>query len=249
MRFLVVLLSVLTLTSTWGCTSLRTGKVPLGTHGSRVVSRYQGTPLRIVSQSNVAGVTKYTVRSGDTLWGIAQAHGVTLAELKRANSIDKPRELSIGQVLVVPGAIRLGPGQYVASGSSKLRGKKKSKYVLRWPLKGVITTRFGKKNGRPHDGIDIAAARGEPVNSAGSGKVLYSDRHGGYGNLVVIQHDGGLVTVYAHNLKNLVKKGQSVRAGQRIALVGDSGKASGPHLHFEVRRGADPQNPMGFLPP
>ena len=114
MRFLLVLLSVLTLTSTWGCTSLRTGKVPLGTHGSRVVSRYQGTPLRIVSQSNVAAVTKYTVRSGDTLWGIAQAHGVTLADLKRANSIDKPRELSIGQVLVVPGAIRLGPGQSVA---------------------------------------------------------------------------------------------------------------------------------------
>ena len=248
MRPLLILLAMLTLSSTWGCSSLRTGKVPLGTHGSRVVSRYQGTPLRIVSQENVAGITRYTVKSGDTLWGIAQAHGITLTDLKNANSIKKPKALSIGQVLVVPGAIRLDSGKAVSSGKPNY-GKKKSKHLLRWPLKGVITTRFGKKHGRPHDGIDIAAARGETISSAGSGKVLYSDRHGGYGNLVVIQHEGGLVTVYAHNLKNLVKKGQSVRAGQKIALVGDSGKASGPHLHFEVRRGADPQNPMGFLPP
>ena len=137
----------------------------------------------------------------------------------------------------------------ITQAPAKRRVGKNLKYTLSWPLKGVITTRFGKKHGRPHDGIDIAAARGEKIHSAGPGKVLYSDKHGGYGNLVVIQHDGGLVTVYAHNLKNLVKKGQQVRVGQNIALVGDSGKASGPHLHFEVRRGADPQNPMGFLPP
>jgi lipoprotein NlpD len=230
-----------------GCTSLRTGKVPLGTHGSRVVSRYQGTPLRIVSQPNKAGVTRYTVKSGDTLWGIAQTHGVALNDLKRVNSIDQPKQLSVGQVLLVPGALVVAGGNTQAP--AKRRVGKKVKYTLTWPLKGVITTRFGKKHGRPHDGIDIAAARGEKIHSAGSGKVLYSDKHGGYGNLVVIQHDGGLVTVYAHNLKNLVKKGQQVRVGQNIALVGDSGKASGPHLHFEVRRGADPQNPMGFLPP
>ena len=204
--------------------------------------------MRIVAQTNVAGVTQYRVKSGDTLWGIAQAHGVSLDELKRANSIRQPKALSIGQVIVVPGAIRLGASSSPANLGSQ-RVNKKSKYALSWPLKGVITTRFGKKHGRAHDGIDIAAARGEPVSSAAAGKVLYSDRHGGYGNLVVIQHDGGLVTVYAHNLKNLVKKGQSVRLGQKIALVGDSGKASGPHLHFEVRRGADPQNPMRFLPP
>ena len=113
----------------------------------------------------------------------------------------------------------------------------------------MITTRYGKKHGKPHDGIDIAAARGEPVRSAAPGEVLFSNNHGGYGNLVVVQHAGGLVTVYAHNLKNLVKKGQKVKSGERIALVGDSGKAKGPHLHFEVRRGADPQNPLSFLPP
>ncbi|MBT6179409.1 MAG: LysM peptidoglycan-binding domain-containing M23 family metallopeptidase [Deltaproteobacteria bacterium] len=230
-----------------GCSSLRTGKVPLGTHGSRVVSRYQGTPLRIVSQPNQAGVTQYTVQSGDTLWGIANSHGVALGDLKRVNSIDQPKQLSVGQVLLVPGAVVVAGANNEAS--AKRRVGKKIKYTLSWPLKGVITTRFGKKHGRPHDGIDIAAARGEKIHSAGAGKVLYSDKHGGYGNLVVIQHDGGLVTVYAHNLKNLVKKGQQVRVGQNIALVGDSGKASGPHLHFEVRRGADPQNPMGFLPP
>ena len=230
-----------------GCSSLRTGKVPLGTHGSRVVSRYQGTPLRIVSQPNKQGVTRYTVKSGDTLWGIAQTHGVALSDLKRVNSIDQPKALSIGQVLLVPGALVVAGGGIRAP--AKRRVGKKLKYTLSWPLKGVITTRFGKKHGRPHDGIDIAAARGEKIHSAGNGKVLYSDKHGGYGNLVVIQHEGGLVTVYAHNLKNLVKKGQQVRVGQNIALVGDSGKASGPHLHFEVRRGADPQNPMGFLPP
>jgi len=233
-----------------GCSSLRTGKVPLGTHGSRVVSRYQGTPLRIVSQPRVIGMKHYKVKSGDTLWGIAQAHGVELTTLKRANSISEPKQLTIGQVLVVPGVSASLAGSSAGKNKSGIgKSAKKSRYSLSWPLKGVITTRFGRKHGKPHDGIDIAAARGEKISSAGPGEVLYSDRHGGYGNLVVIQHKDGLVTVYAHNLKNLVKKGQRVRTGQEIALVGDSGKASGPHLHFEVRRGADPQNPMGFLPP
>ena len=97
--------------------------------------------------------------------------------------------------------------------------------------------------------MDIAADPGTGVRAAAAGKVLFAAEHGSYGNLVVLRHDDGLVTVYAHNEINLVRKGQRVRAGQLIARVGQTGRATGPHLHFEVRRGTAPENPMRFLPP
>ena len=124
-----------------------------------------------------------------------------------------------------------------------------SSYPLRWPVEGAITSRFGKREGKPHDGIDIGAPRGTPVKAAATGQVLFSDRHRGYGNVVILRHAGGLITVYAHHDINLVRKGQKVAQGQAIAKVGTSGRTTGPHLHFEVRRGTRPTNPLHFLPP
>ena len=121
--------------------------------------------------------------------------------------------------------------------------------TLEWPLHGKITSRFDRRRRTLHDGIDIAAKKGAKVSAARAGEVVFSQRHGTYGNLILLKHDNGLTTVYAHNAINLVKKGQRVRRGQTIARVGATGRATGPHLHFEVRRGVTPQNPLSFLPP
>ncbi len=120
---------------------------------------------------------------------------------------------------------------------------------LRWPLRGVLYARFGKKGREPHDGIDLAAPEGTPVATADAGTVLYAGEQQGYGNIVIVQHGGGLVTLYAHNRDLRVKTGQAVRAGQVIATVGDSGKTSGPHLHFEVRQDGRPVDPLSHLGP
>ena len=127
---------------------------------------------------------------------------------------------------------------------------------LHWPLRGVLYARFGRKGKSPHDGIDLAAPAGTPVRTAGEGSVLFAGPQQGYGLLVIIEHAHGLVTVYAHNRDLRVRTGQQIREGQVIATVGESGKTSGPHLHFEVRQdGAagrsarDPRTSSGVLTP
>jgi lipoprotein NlpD len=121
--------------------------------------------------------------------------------------------------------------------------------VLQWPLRGVLYARFGKKGREPHDGIDLAAPAGTPVRTAGEGVVLFAGPQSGYGLIVIVSHEKGLVTVYAHSRDLRVRTGQTVRPGQVIATVGESGKTSGPHLHFEVRVEGEPVDPMRFLGP
>jgi len=121
--------------------------------------------------------------------------------------------------------------------------------ALEWPLHGVLYARFGRKGREPHDGIDLAAPAGTPVRTAGDGVVLFAGPQAGYGLIVLVQHGRGLVTVYAHARDLRVRTGQSVRPGQTIATVGESGKTSGPHLHFEVRVDGEPADPLRFLGP
>ncbi len=125
----------------------------------------------------------------------------------------------------------------------------RSSAQLQWPLRGVLYARFGRKGKSPHDGIDLAAPAGTPVRTAGEGAVLFAGPQQGYGLLVIIEHPHGLVTVYAHNRDLRVKTGQTVRDAQVIATVGESGKTSGPHLHFEVRQDGAPVDPLEFLGP
>ena len=115
-------------------------------------------------------------------------------------------------------------------------------------MEGDLTSGFGPRNGSFHDGIDIAAPRGTAVLAAADGQVLFSDVLRGYGNVVIVRHAGGYVTVYAHNQTNLVKEGQTVRRGDRLAEVGQSGRATGASLHFEVRKDNLARDPLHYLP-
>ena len=118
-----------------------------------------------------------------------------------------------------------------------------------WPVKGPVTSWFGPRKGRPHDGIDISAPKGTPVRAAERGKVIYSDNGiSGYGNLIIIQHSGGFHTVYGHNSRNLVDVDELVNKWQTIAEVGNTGRSSGNHLHFEVRKNERAVDPMHYLP-
>lgn len=121
------------------------------------------------------------------------------------------------------------------------------------PTVGRISSEFGNrfhpidKKTKFHGGIDIAAPRGTPINAAADGIVKFSGRKGGYGNMVIIEHADGRITRYAHADKLLVKKGDKVSMGDQIATVGSTGKATGPHLHFEVRVNGKPVNPFSVL--
>lgn len=116
-----------------------------------------------------------------------------------------------------------------------------------WPVRGVVTSPFGWRWGRVHEGIDIGAPAGATVVASGSGTVIHAGWMSGYGLLVLIQHGGGVVTAYAHNSSLAVGAGQAVSQGQQIASVGCTGHCFGDHVHFEVRVGGAPGDPMGYL--
>jgi murein DD-endopeptidase MepM/ murein hydrolase activator NlpD len=111
-----------------------------------------------------------------------------------------------------------------------------------------VTSGFGPRRGRFHDGIDIAAPVGAPISAAADGEVAYSSTLPGSGNVIILRHGRGYATVYAHNQRHHVKDGQRVRRGQRIAEVGRTGRTTGPNLHFEVRKDNVAKNPLYFLP-
>jgi murein DD-endopeptidase MepM/ murein hydrolase activator NlpD len=116
-----------------------------------------------------------------------------------------------------------------------------------WPVQGSVVSPYGQRWGRLHAGIDIAAPAGTPIVASASGRVIYAGSMSGYGLLVVIQHAGGIATAYAHNSSIAVSVGQSVGQGQTIAAVGCTGSCFGDHVHFEVRVGGSPVDPMGYL--
>ena len=116
-----------------------------------------------------------------------------------------------------------------------------------WPVHGVLTSGFGWRWGRMHEGIDLAVANGTPVVAAAAGTVIVAGWMGGYGNLVVVDHGGGIATAYGHNTSVTVGVGQQVAQGQLIAYAGSTGNSSGPHVHFEVRINGGAVDPMGYL--
>ena len=120
--------------------------------------------------------------------------------------------------------------------------------AVRWPLVDRVTSEYGPRWGRMHEGIDIAGSYGVPVHSAESGRVDYAGWIGGYGNTVIVDHGGGMSTLYAHMQDIAVGPGQTLSIGEVVGYVGNSGFSQGPHLHFEVRIDGAPVNPRRYLP-
>lgn len=116
-----------------------------------------------------------------------------------------------------------------------------------WPVNGPINSPFGMRWGRLHAGIDIGASTGTPIRASADGIVIFTGWQGGYGNLTLIAHGGGIVTAYAHQSSIGVGDGARVSQGQVIGNVGCTGSCTGPHLHFEVRVNGSPVNPLGYL--
>lgn len=142
----------------------------------------------------------------------------------------------------------------IQSSSSGMAGAAGGSGALMWPASGPITSPFGWRTHpifgtqRYHSGIDIGADYGDAVAAADNGVVVSSGWMGGYGNAVIIDHGGGISTLYAHNSELLVEEGARVRKGQIISRVGSTGYSTGPHLHFEVRENGSPVNPVSYLP-
>jgi murein DD-endopeptidase MepM/ murein hydrolase activator NlpD len=210
-------------------------------------------PEKPAAASGASAPAGYTVRSGETLSGIAERLDVGLSELAKANGIKPPYRVNAGQQLRVPGGgeayrttvVDLGnpetPTVRLATGKPPpLQG-----HDFLWPVNGKVIGKYGPiDQWRRRDGIDIAAPRGAPVLAAQEGIVAYAGSGiRSYGQMILLRHDQGYITTYAHNASLLVEVGDVVRRGQVIARVGDSGEVTQNMLHFELRKGRQPIDP------
>jgi len=214
-----------------------------------------GRPADLPLHNDHLPGTWHFVAQGETSASIARQAGIPLEDFLEVNGLRKNEALEPGRpvFLLAPPAGPNTPGQpevVAAPAEAPAAGVPASSAPLRWPVTAPrLTSPFGRRWGRDHDGIDMAAPIGTSVYAAAAGVVIYAgDQVRGYGNMVVIRHNDGMVTVYAHNSVLLAHSGDVVGVGQEIARSGDTGRSTGPHLHFEVRRGGSPQDPMKFLP-
>ena len=189
-----------------------------------------------------AAPRQYVVRRGDTLSGVARRFDVAMADIASKNGLRSPYPLSVGQSLEIPG-VRTAKAVLDAP-PPPLSGK-----GFLWPVNGKVIGGFGlSSGGQERNGINIAARKGTPVVASEDGIVVYaSDGIDGYGRMVLVRHDEGYITTYAHNASMLVSVGDVVRRGQVIARVGETGDVSRSQLHFELRRGTKPINPESVL--
>lgn len=226
------------------------------------------------SQQNKYRPATHTISAGETLFSIAWRYGLKYEDLAKYNRISKPYKIYPGQVIRLDlpkagvGAASSGglagrsAGSKPGSAYSKNNGSKNQSntpvktskslpsngtLVWHWPAKGTILKRFSGAN-TLDKGIDISGKLGEPVLAAASGQVVYAGSGlRGYGKLLIIRHNDSFLSAYAHNEKLLVKEGDSVKAGQRIADMGSSGTDK-VKLHFEIRREGTPEDPLKYLP-
>ena len=204
----------------------------------------------------------YRVKKGDTLLRIALDHGQSYKDLVQWNNLSNPNQIEVGDLIM----IKAPAGSKAAAkpvdkkpqvDSSKADTSKtdtkaddnKPEMVaepgirLSWPAKGKVTQDFSESN----KGINIAGKLGEPVTAAADGKVVYAGNSlRGYGNLVIVKHDNTYLTAYAYNKNLLVKEGDAVKKGQKIAEMGDT-DTNAVQLHFELRVNGKPVNPIPYL--
>ena len=218
----------------------------------------------------------HIVESGETLYSLGRKYGMSPFAIADLNDLSRDGALSAGQSLRIPGgkARKSTDKLIVDDDSEKLTPVDEETVVaeietkdavpeiiapeppanptvssMRWPVKGKVISEFGAKpNGLKNEGINIAVPEGTGVRAAESGVVAYAGNElKGYGNLVLIRHEGGWVTAYAHAKELFVKRGDTVKRGDVIAKAGQTGSVSSPQLHFEVRKGATAMDPLKFL--
>jgi murein DD-endopeptidase MepM/ murein hydrolase activator NlpD len=194
----------------------------------------------------------HMVERHQTLYRICKTYGVDLKEVSSLNGISDPGKIQTGQRIFIPGAkkllkVEIYIDDVVAEPGEKAKiAYKKLDFIL--PVEGKISDVFEEAESRRHQGIDISSPIGTPIKASNAGMVIYSNNTiKGYGNLVILRHSEEYVTVYAHNQMNLVEEGIWVEKGQIIGKVGQTGKATGPHLHFEIRKNNKPLDPVLFL--
>jgi len=179
----------------------------------------------------------HTFKQEDTLEKIASKYSVSINIIQKKNDIYDSEDLVPGMKIIIPGVRHIT--------------KSSHKPVLRlqfiWPAKGVISSGYGIRHGRKHDGIDITKDNGRKIVASASGIVEFNGWKKGYGKVLIINHGNGFRTLYAHNQTLYVNKKQYVNQGQKIAYMGSTGKSSGIHLHFEIQKNGKPVNPLRYL--
>jgi murein DD-endopeptidase MepM/ murein hydrolase activator NlpD len=213
----------------------------------------------------------HRVVPGDTIYSIAKRYGIQARELVAANSLPAPYDIHIGQELRLPTHARAPepqaeppPTQLASLSNSVPMPASKPVYwrplapppprgegLFAWPVRGHLLSVFGgKPGGLRNDGINIAATEGTAVRAAEAGVVAYvGNELRGFGNLVLVRHSDGWMSAYAHVGEIVVDRGDTVARGQVIARVGRTGRIDQPQLHFELRKGSEPVDPMRYLPP
>ena len=216
----------------------------------------------------------HLVKRGDTLYGISRRYRVGMYALARANGLAPPYTILVGQRLRLPGGsapAKSEPKTAAAAPKAAKAAPPRTSAGLPapvskppppipappastgkgfvWPVRGKVVSGFGPKaKGLHNDGVNISAPRGAPVRAAENGVIAYAGNElRGFGNLLLVKHDNGWITAYAHTQDLAVKRGERVKKGQVIAHIGSSGNVTTPQLHFELRRGKNAVDPVKYL--
>jgi murein DD-endopeptidase MepM/ murein hydrolase activator NlpD len=194
----------------------------------------------------------HLVERHQTLYRICKTYGVDIREVAKQNGITDVNRIRAGQQIFIPGAEKALPVEIYIEDVVKETVEREKTAPQRmdfiWPVEGKCLSYFEDEERKRHQGIDISSPQGVPIKASNSGWVIYSGNTiRGYGNLIILRHSDEFVTVYAHNQVNLVEEGMPVEKGQTIGKVGQTGRASGPHLHFEIRRNNKAVDPIPFL--
>lgn len=219
-----------------------------------VIEKSRTPPEKKVERKGVYHV----VERHQTLYRICKTYGVDIKEVASLNGITDHGKIQAGQRVFIPGAKKVLKVEIVLDdvvaelgekGKEKERPQTAHKKIdFIWPVEGKFGDGFEDSERKRHQGIDITSPLGTPVKASNGGTVIYSGNTiKGYGNLIIVRHSEEFVSVYAHNQVNLVEEGVSVEKEQIIGKVGQTGRATGPHLHFEIRRNNKAVDPMLYL--
>ncbi|MBF0104093.1 MAG: LysM peptidoglycan-binding domain-containing M23 family metallopeptidase [Deltaproteobacteria bacterium] len=221
----------------------------------KIKKQKQPAPLQIQGDGRQPIVTKkgtyYFVVKGDTISLISEKYKISRDHLAQINDLYNS-DLVAGRRIFIPNRKTKKDFLSVtdiirAKKIERERSLRSIKFI--WPLKEyVITSGFGWRRGRPHEALDLSAKRGTPVFAATDGVVIFAERYAGYGNLLVLKHAKNYFTAYAHLHTMQTEVGKKVKKGEQIATVGNTGRSSGPHLHFEIHKKTQAIDPLKLLP-